>query len=286
VREKRRQDDRLDSWKAIAAYLGRDVRTATRWELSRGLPIRRLPGSTRSAVYAYKYEIDAWLSNIAMGQTTTVERRPDVSPVADADQMSDADSIQLSELMSDVQHNSAMDLEPDSRQIDEVELTSKMPAPQPVVPTLSADLLVTDAHMPAAWMRRNLKQIGVGVLAMCMLGFAIHLYAGARRPQPTRLIFTRDSLEAWDDQNRLLWQHRFDQDLVTTAAARDPIPGSLQRLANEEVNRASFHDLDGDGKVEILATTLFPSGNPGTFEYREVVWCFETDGRVRWRFEP
>jgi hypothetical protein len=33
-----RDDDRLDSWKEIAAYLKRDVRTVHRWEAEEGLP--------------------------------------------------------------------------------------------------------------------------------------------------------------------------------------------------------------------------------------------------------
>ena len=35
-------EDRLDSWKEIAAYLKRDVTTVQRWEKEKGLPIRRL----------------------------------------------------------------------------------------------------------------------------------------------------------------------------------------------------------------------------------------------------
>jgi hypothetical protein len=35
--------ERLDSWKAIAAYLGRDVGTVRRWERTRGLPVKRVP---------------------------------------------------------------------------------------------------------------------------------------------------------------------------------------------------------------------------------------------------
>jgi hypothetical protein len=51
---------RLDSWKAIAAYLQRDERTVQRWERELGLPIRRVPGRGRS-VFAYTNEIDEWL---------------------------------------------------------------------------------------------------------------------------------------------------------------------------------------------------------------------------------
>ena len=51
---------RLDSWKAIAKYLQRDVATVTRWEKSLGLPVRRVAGVGRS-VFAYTSEIDEWL---------------------------------------------------------------------------------------------------------------------------------------------------------------------------------------------------------------------------------
>ncbi|MCU1257033.1 MAG: repeat-containing protein, partial [Candidatus Angelobacter sp.] len=33
--------DRLDSWKEIASYLRRDVRTVQRWEKKEGLPVYR-----------------------------------------------------------------------------------------------------------------------------------------------------------------------------------------------------------------------------------------------------
>ena len=53
-------DRRLDSWKAIADYLRRDVATVRRWE-RQGLPVRRVPGGERRAVFAYTSELDAWL---------------------------------------------------------------------------------------------------------------------------------------------------------------------------------------------------------------------------------
>lgn len=55
--------DRLDSWKAIASYIGRDVRTVIRWERQRGLPIHRVPGGGRQVVFAYPHEIDEWLES-------------------------------------------------------------------------------------------------------------------------------------------------------------------------------------------------------------------------------
>jgi Tol biopolymer transport system component len=53
-------EPRLESWKAIAAYLNRDVRTAKRWEVREGLPVHRHQHQSRSSVYAYPREIDLW----------------------------------------------------------------------------------------------------------------------------------------------------------------------------------------------------------------------------------
>ncbi len=43
----------LQSWKEIAAYFERDIRTANRWEKEAGLPVRRYTDGKRSSVYAY-----------------------------------------------------------------------------------------------------------------------------------------------------------------------------------------------------------------------------------------
>jgi hypothetical protein len=65
-------NDRLDSWKEIAEYLGRDVRTVLRWEREKGLPIRRVPGGKRQAVFAYRSEVAAWLKSGAGDQAPGV----------------------------------------------------------------------------------------------------------------------------------------------------------------------------------------------------------------------
>lgn len=52
--------DRLDSWKEIAAYLRRDVRTLQRWERDEGLPVHRHLHRKRGTVYAHPAELDAW----------------------------------------------------------------------------------------------------------------------------------------------------------------------------------------------------------------------------------
>src|SRR5688572_30753158 len=53
---------RLDSWKEIAAYLKRSVRTVHRWEKEEGLPVHRQLHKDLGSVFAYTGELDAWSS--------------------------------------------------------------------------------------------------------------------------------------------------------------------------------------------------------------------------------
>ncbi len=60
------EDRRLNSWKEIAAFFGKDERTVKRWEVQRGLPVHRLPGGSRTTVFAYAAELDVWLKGVSM----------------------------------------------------------------------------------------------------------------------------------------------------------------------------------------------------------------------------
>ena len=59
---KRRKSDLspLESWKAIANYLNRSVRTVRRWEASEGLPVHRHRHNKGFSVYAIRSELDGW----------------------------------------------------------------------------------------------------------------------------------------------------------------------------------------------------------------------------------
>jgi tetratricopeptide (TPR) repeat protein len=74
----RRTDQRLDTWKEIGAFFGRDERTVKRWEDQRGLPVHRVPGSGRGSVYAYTSELSEWLktAETRVSVTTTVDEAP------------------------------------------------------------------------------------------------------------------------------------------------------------------------------------------------------------------
>ncbi len=55
-------NDRLNSWKAIANHLNKSERTARRWEAEEGMPVHRQMHQSMASVYAYRSEIDEWLT--------------------------------------------------------------------------------------------------------------------------------------------------------------------------------------------------------------------------------
>jgi Tol biopolymer transport system component len=94
--------ERLDSWKEIAKYLRRDVRTVQRWEKTEGLPVHRHLHGMRSTAYALKSELDVWwyerlprltdspqgtsevpsFQRSEAGETSRLEAEPETSPRA------------------------------------------------------------------------------------------------------------------------------------------------------------------------------------------------------------
>jgi Tol biopolymer transport system component len=53
-------EDRLHSWKEVAAYLKRDVTTVQRWEKREGMPVHRHLHDKLGSVWALRSELDAW----------------------------------------------------------------------------------------------------------------------------------------------------------------------------------------------------------------------------------
>jgi hypothetical protein len=52
----------LTSWKEIAHYLGKGVRTVQRWEQDFDLPVRRPHGFNKRAILARPSDLDAWVA--------------------------------------------------------------------------------------------------------------------------------------------------------------------------------------------------------------------------------
>jgi CheY-like chemotaxis protein len=63
----------LSTWKEIATYVSRGVRTVQRWEAEFSMPVHRT-GEDRGSVFAFADELDAWL------ERATMRARPYVRP--------------------------------------------------------------------------------------------------------------------------------------------------------------------------------------------------------------
>ena len=72
--------DRLDSWKEIATYMRRDVKTVQRWEKREGMPVHRHQHDRMGSVYAFRNELDTWAQNRRLSQPDTVIAEPSGAP--------------------------------------------------------------------------------------------------------------------------------------------------------------------------------------------------------------
>lgn len=68
----------LNSWKEIASFLDRGVRTAQRWERDLQLPVHRIGRGARSPVYAVVRELKFWMTT---SEADSVHARPLARPV-------------------------------------------------------------------------------------------------------------------------------------------------------------------------------------------------------------
>jgi tetratricopeptide (TPR) repeat protein len=79
-----RSDQRLDGWKSIASYFGRDRSTVSRWARERDLPVHQLPGGKTKTVFAFEHELAAWSRrNQATVEGAAAPPPPDTAPPTD-----------------------------------------------------------------------------------------------------------------------------------------------------------------------------------------------------------
>ena len=65
--------NRIDGWKAVGQYLGRERTTVIRWARTRDLPIHRMPGGKKATIYAFRDELDAWIDGAGACAAADVE---------------------------------------------------------------------------------------------------------------------------------------------------------------------------------------------------------------------
>jgi Tol biopolymer transport system component len=80
----RPSDGRLDSWKEIATYLGRDITTVQRWEKREGMPVHRHLHDKRGSVYALRAELDAWVRSRNLRATPETQETHETGDIPSA----------------------------------------------------------------------------------------------------------------------------------------------------------------------------------------------------------
>ena len=190
----------LDSWKEIANYLNRDIRTLQRWERSKDLPIHRLPGGDKPAVYALKSELDAWLRSRAIHALEEEVRLP---PVA-----RDAPSIAVlpfANLSGDKENEYFSD-----GLADEIltELT-RVPGLRVIARTSSFALRGKD---------QDVREIGANLNVGALLEGSVRK-SGDRIRVAAQLVSTADGGH--------LWSERYDRQLTDVFAIQDQVSAAI-----------------------------------------------------------
>jgi hypothetical protein len=72
----------LNSWKEIASFLNRGVRTVQRWERELQLPVHRIGKGNRSPVFAFGAEIKLWLHSNKDRVSTELHPEPQLQMAA------------------------------------------------------------------------------------------------------------------------------------------------------------------------------------------------------------
>jgi tetratricopeptide (TPR) repeat protein len=151
------ESDRLDSWKEIAGFLRRDVRTVQRWEKQAGLPVHRHAESRLRTAYAYRSELEAWWRRQAGGPDVRSEGVPSGSEAARSDPSAAAPG-RVRAVAGVVGGLAALILVSGLTWLAWHRPARSYPAPRPVVSTVELDGALTPlAHVLGEMMERRLS---------------------------------------------------------------------------------------------------------------------------------
>ena len=121
---------------------------------------------------------------------------------------------------------------------------------------------------PRIWRRYILA--GTAAVLLILLAVIVG-WRSFSRPVPSAWSVEGRTLTMRNSDGAVLWRHTFDVEPVSA--------GSLERQPHDV--RALLADFDGDGAVELLYRYSLPyaAGAP------DVLYCFDADGQIRWRFK-
>lgn len=237
---------RLDGWKAIAAYLGRDERTAQRWR-ERGLPVHFVPGGRRGTVFAFTAEVDEWLSQQPAGGHPENGHAHDDAPAP-------------------------------------LTVLPASPTPdRPTDPPGDSPEPSTSPHEPAG-PARDVRHRGLKVAAVLTLAAALAAAVAFRPAGGNGADQSSRIAQAEVNQHGLLaWT--VDGRVAFSIPVHDLMPAGADALAPGVIVHGvtTIADLDGDGADEVMATLSYAAGRRVR---SDEVRGYSADGTLRWQYQP
>jgi TolB-like protein len=227
--------ERLDSWKQIAAYLRRGVRTVRRWEREEGLPVHRHVHRTLGSVYAFTDEIDSWREHNRRGATGP---RPEITEAAPL-------SIAVLPFAS-------LGAEPDDEYFAEgltEEITARLAK-------------LTALHVTSRTSSVRLKGTDKNAAAIARELRVRYLLEGSVRRSAGRLRITAQLIEAPMDVHR--WSETYDGTIedvfeIQERIARQIVRALSLRLTSEEDKRLSEGSIDDPRAYECYLRARYES---------------------------
>ncbi len=170
---------KLDSWKEIAAYLGRSIRTVQRWEKENGLPVHRAPGEGVERVHSFAGELERWMHS---------DRTPDADlPPPDG---SDTSAVTSDGPPAD-------------------------PAPAATAPTAPDRPVTAEIPLTAAPRRRAFPWKTTFAVGLLLLAATVwRLTGGTATPAVAELRLEGRTLAALDKDGQELWRRSFPEPLL------------------------------------------------------------------------
>jgi tetratricopeptide (TPR) repeat protein len=138
---------RLLGWKAIGQFLGCTERTARRWEADRAMPVHRVPGRSRSSVWASPDELTQWLNSLP------VAIQADIRSEAQADEQAD-------------DHHAASDSSPSQGAASPLDTVP----PPPASPARVPELVLQPVPAPSLLSPRSRRLWMVALCSVLVLG--------------------------------------------------------------------------------------------------------------------
>lgn len=213
--------DRLDSWKEIAAFLRRDVRTVQRWEKKEGLPVHRHQHDKLGSIYAFREEVTQWLNSRQQAGPPTAPGK-----------------IKLAVLpFQNLGENQEKDYFTDG--LTE-EMTTEITRLQPEALAVVASSTAEHYEATSASLTKMKKELGVD-----------YVLEGKVRRSGNRVRITA-RLSEIEDQTQL-WAETYERDLSDVLGVQAGIAQSVAGEINVALNLAASKRLSGmkEGQIRV-----------------------------------